>query len=500
MIKKTVLLILIVFSPAFAGPDINGDDIVNFEDFAIFANSWQTADANCDFNTDGIVNYKDLAIFADVWLDNIFVFRTLITSAGTGGTITTPGVGTYIYIDGTLVPIVAEPSANYAFVNWTGSVADVNSADTTITMDANYSITANFEFVESPPVIEDCNFIGYAFITKEITLSAAAGSLPILDYIIVSGVNDVNAYLQDPASGVGKLIKFPHRLRNRGNTVWLAADNNETFTFKWKVSDGVNDSNDANCTVAVLENPKDCLSFDGQGWLDIPDSNYFDIDNKGIGFCFKTRKPFCGVLKKREAGKAGYEVDIVSGRIVVSIYDSNGIVAKARSEYRYDNGLWTNCVFALNSDKLELYIFKEPVNNNWYTGGKSEIFMYDTREDGEDNSIPVPAGSYINDCNLIIGKSNSSSYQWEIDAVRSYVLDFNDLFRTLSAVESRETVGESTMFVPLPLARFMINEGSGNTITNDKDPNLVGTISDPNHVRWTPYNWSWMDYSVLRRR
>lgn len=72
---------------------------------------------------------------------------TLITSSTAGGSVTTPGEGTFLYDVGTLVSLVASPASGYGFVNWTGDVdtiVDVNAATTTITMDGDYSITANF--------------------------------------------------------------------------------------------------------------------------------------------------------------------------------------------------------------------------------------------------------------------------------------------------------------------------------------------------------------------
>jgi len=78
---------------------------------------------------------------------------SLTISSGAGGSVTTPGEGTFIYGSGTIVNLVATPSGSYEFVNWTGSVgtiANVNAASTTITMNDNYSITANFD--AGPPV------------------------------------------------------------------------------------------------------------------------------------------------------------------------------------------------------------------------------------------------------------------------------------------------------------------------------------------------------------
>jgi hypothetical protein len=71
----------------------------------------------------------------------------LTVSSSAGGSVTDPGEATFTYGDGEVVDLVAEPDSCYVFVNWTGDVgtiADVNAASTTITMDGDYSITANF--------------------------------------------------------------------------------------------------------------------------------------------------------------------------------------------------------------------------------------------------------------------------------------------------------------------------------------------------------------------
>src|SRR4030042_1618680 len=73
-------------------------------------------------------------------------YNLTITSTA-GGTVTTPGVGTFTYNASTVVSLNATPDAGYHFVNWTGTVstiANVNAAATTITMNNHYSITANF--------------------------------------------------------------------------------------------------------------------------------------------------------------------------------------------------------------------------------------------------------------------------------------------------------------------------------------------------------------------
>jgi len=74
-------------------------------------------------------------------------------SSTEGGSVTTPGEGAFPYVCGTVVDLVASPDAGYKFVNWTGEVhriADVNAAETTVTVHGNYKITANFDTEENP--------------------------------------------------------------------------------------------------------------------------------------------------------------------------------------------------------------------------------------------------------------------------------------------------------------------------------------------------------------
>ena len=74
-------------------------------------------------------------------------YRLTISSTA-GGSVTTPAEGTSTYEAGTVVELVATPTAGYSFVNWTGDVdtiADPGSASTTVTMNADCAITANFE-------------------------------------------------------------------------------------------------------------------------------------------------------------------------------------------------------------------------------------------------------------------------------------------------------------------------------------------------------------------
>jgi len=77
----------------------------------------------------------------------ITVTHYTLTVAVSGSGFTSPAVGQHTYVAGTVVPIIATPASGYRFVNWTGNVgtiANVTAASTTITMNGDYSITANF--------------------------------------------------------------------------------------------------------------------------------------------------------------------------------------------------------------------------------------------------------------------------------------------------------------------------------------------------------------------
>ena len=71
----------------------------------------------------------------------------LTISSTEGGQVTIPGEDTFTYEEKRSVDLVAQAEEGYQFVNWTGNVttiANVNAAITTITVDGDYSITANF--------------------------------------------------------------------------------------------------------------------------------------------------------------------------------------------------------------------------------------------------------------------------------------------------------------------------------------------------------------------
>jgi Divergent InlB B-repeat domain len=71
----------------------------------------------------------------------------LLISSTSGGSVITPGEGTFLFPLGSQVSLVAEPDEGCWFVKWSGdvgTVADIWAASTTITVDSPYSIRADF--------------------------------------------------------------------------------------------------------------------------------------------------------------------------------------------------------------------------------------------------------------------------------------------------------------------------------------------------------------------
>ena len=67
---------------------------------------------------------------------------TAVSPAGSG--TTNPAVGFHPYSENSVVTISAAPAVGYEFDHWEGDVADPGEANTTVTMNANKTVTAHF--------------------------------------------------------------------------------------------------------------------------------------------------------------------------------------------------------------------------------------------------------------------------------------------------------------------------------------------------------------------
>jgi hypothetical protein len=71
----------------------------------------------------------------------------LSISSTPGGSVTIPGESVFTYDAGIVTELVATPDDGYEFQRWTGDtqdIADPNSSSTNITINGDYSITAEF--------------------------------------------------------------------------------------------------------------------------------------------------------------------------------------------------------------------------------------------------------------------------------------------------------------------------------------------------------------------
>ncbi|MFC1848265.1 DUF1194 domain-containing protein [Chloroflexota bacterium] len=95
------------------------------------------ADPSSATTTITMNNYKSVtAYFARSY--------TLAVGSGAGGSVTEPGEGAFVYSEDTVVTLTAVPELGWEFNGWTGNVANPSSPATTITMNQNQTVTANF--------------------------------------------------------------------------------------------------------------------------------------------------------------------------------------------------------------------------------------------------------------------------------------------------------------------------------------------------------------------
>jgi hypothetical protein len=152
-----------VTSPGDGTSTYDAGEVVNL--IAVAENGYRFANWAGDVST---VADPEAAATTITMNDNYFITANFYEITGTcctltlgvsGNGSTSPSVGQHTYAAGTVVPITAAPAAGYRFISWTGSVgtvANVIAATTTITMNADYSIMANFE--EGVVTFPDPNF------------------------------------------------------------------------------------------------------------------------------------------------------------------------------------------------------------------------------------------------------------------------------------------------------------------------------------------------------
>ncbi len=123
----------------------------------LFVNWTGNVDAIADASAEETTIIMDGSYYITANFELIGGLYSLSISSTPGGSVIKPGEGIFIDFAGTQVILVAEPDEGYRFVKWTGAVdtiADINAAETIITMNGSYSITANFESLYTEPLVQ----------------------------------------------------------------------------------------------------------------------------------------------------------------------------------------------------------------------------------------------------------------------------------------------------------------------------------------------------------
>jgi len=129
--------------------------------------NWTTADmseiANATAASTTVTVDKTKTVIANFLINQY----NLTTNSTIGGNVTIPGEGTFgPYNHGTVVNLTATPDANYTFINWTtanmSEIANATAASTTVTVDENKTVTANFAEVPGATLKGQVNFSGVA--------------------------------------------------------------------------------------------------------------------------------------------------------------------------------------------------------------------------------------------------------------------------------------------------------------------------------------------------
>jgi lysophospholipase L1-like esterase len=196
-------------------------------------------DYPADFYNSAHPNDSGYAKMADVWynaiVNSLTNAKTLTISSTTGGSVTNPGEGDFLFFNDPNATITAMPDLYYHFDVWTGTavdagkVADPCAASTTVLVDANYTVVANFEAEPpdtTPPTPNPLVWqsIPTALNSTSITMTAATATddhLPVEYYFECTTSGDANSGWQTNSTYVAQNLapstSYTFRVKARDN-------------------------------------------------------------------------------------------------------------------------------------------------------------------------------------------------------------------------------------------------------------------------------------------
>ena len=284
--------------------------------------------------------------------------------------------------------------------------------------------------------------------------------------------------LYDTAEWSGEIVNsyLPYEIARHSSLVVYRSYTATLDSFKYKIYDGQDFSNEVTVEFTTSASSADSLCFDGSGYATIADK--YDttdlVDGRGIAFFFRTTTSDCGLLSKRDA-TGGYELRIENGRLRVYLYDSSGqagVYGRA-DNYRVDTGRWYVGAFAYNNGNLCVIAAGVENGDIWYM---------------QNDFTGVSAGPYSNSADLLVGTATgSNNFTGEFDRLRVYSdctgggLDLRFLIVTSPITEPRTYSGVAEgLSGPIePDVRFMFDEGGGSELTDDKG-GLTATVTGNN--------------------
>lgn len=339
-------------------------------------------------------------------------------------------------------------------------------------------LAAQWEGVFTPPtnqapVAADVNHVCHPYILSEITLDATDDGYPygvILYYITEL---PQYGYLQDPASNYPVILpgQLPWVLRSRDKVNYLTdSTGSDSFTFcAWDVHLSSEPAT-VNISISNPEPNELYLSFESSGYVLADHNDYQNFrDGWGVSVFIKTRQYNGMLLSKRDANGKGWELGLRYGKLRIAAYSDSGIEISCYSSAPVNTGEWLQCSVLYDANVIQIAANKSTGINNeeQIAWGYYEIApLADPNRYVCDAQLEIADGYDGSISRTRFFQNASGGMNWDI-ASSSLLFPRN----------STEEVVSGLGLGMISNLRWMMNDGSGLTVTEDK-AGLDATIYD----------------------